>query len=135
MATHHKQQDRMNAAEFQEWWKKREAAKDSKYGAIPTQTADGSKFKSELEATYYNRALVLQQAGEILLIEQVVRFELVVNGYFVCEYELDFRITYADGRVEHVDVKSKPTVTPLYRLKKKLMFACHGITLVEWYGK
>lgn len=125
----------MNAKEFQEWWNKREAARDSKFGAIPTETADGAKFQSELEATYYNRALVLKAAGEIALIERSVRFEITVNGYFVCEYVLDFRITYSDGRVECVDVKSKPTLTPIYRLKKKLVFACHGIELVEWYGK
>lgn len=123
--------DKMSAKQYQEWAQKKEAAKTSRYKGIPTQTADGQKFRSHVEAHYYNRCLILQKTGEIVLIEREVRYELVVNGVFVCTYFLDFRITYKDDRVEHVDTKSEATLTPIYRIKKQLMLACHGIELIE----
>ncbi len=125
--------EKWTAADYQAYSKKQEKARESRYGAIPTQTADGKKFDSHVEAMYYNRALVLQQAGEVVKIELKVRFEFWVNGVLITTYELDFRITYADGRIEHVDTKSKPTLTPLYKIKKALMLAVHGIELKEVY--
>ena len=119
------------AQQWRDYEKKQQAGRDSRYGAIPTETADGRKFDSHIEAMYYNRCLVLQQAGEIAKIECKVPFELVVNGVFVNTYELDFRITYADGTVDHVDTKSKPTLTPMYKMKKALMLALHNIRLRE----
>lgn len=123
--------DQMTAAEFREFWKKRAAGKESKFGAIPTETADGQKFKSELEATYYNRQWVLQRAGEVVKIEREVRYEFVINGLFVGAYLLDFRITFKDGRIDYVDCKSQPTKTALYQLKKKLMKALFDIDIKE----
>jgi hypothetical protein len=124
----------MTAAEYQAFIKKQENARNnSKYGGIPTQVADGRKFDSHVEAMFYNRCLVLQKSGEIANIETHVRYEFHVNGIFVGAYELDFRITYADGRVEHIDTKSKATLTALYRIKKQLMKACHDIDLIEKY--
>lgn len=125
--------DQMNAAEFRDWWAKREKARNSKFKAIPTQTSDGQKFKSELEASYYKRMWCLQQIGEVTKIEREVRYELVVNGVFISAYLMDFRITYADGHIEYIDCKSDATLTPVYRIKRQLMIAIHGIELQEVY--
>lgn len=121
----------MNPAEFREFMAKRNQAAVSKFRAIPTETADGQKFKSELEANFYNRMWVLQRAGEVQTIEREVRYELVVNGVFVAAYLLDFRITYTGGRIRFIDCKSQPTKTPLYMMKKKLMLALYGIEIEE----
>ncbi len=126
-----KLKDVMSPAEFREFMAKKEAGKTSKYKAIPTETQDGQKFKSALEANYYKRCWALQQVGEVTKIEREVRYELVVNGHFVAAYMMDFRITYRDGRVDHIDCKSDATLTPLYRIKKQLMKAIHGIDLIE----
>lgn len=123
--------DRMTSEEFRAYNDKRNQAANSKYGAIPTQTADGEKFRSHLEATYFNRLKLLKSSGEITNIEREVRYELTVNGFFICAYMMDFRVTWADGRIDYIDCKSKPTMTPVYAIKKKLMEACHGITLRE----
>lgn len=125
--------DKMSAQEFRDYLDKTEKAKGSLYKAIPTQTADGQNFKSILESTFYNRMWVLQKAGEVVKIEREVEYELTVNGHFITRYMMDFRITYADGRIDYVDCKSAPTVTPLYKLKRALMFAIHGIQLREVY--
>lgn len=123
----------MTSEEFQKYWKKREAAKDSKYGAIPTQTADGQKFRSHLEATYYNRLKLLMGKGEVLKVEREVRFELIVNGQLITTYVCDFIVHWADGRIEHIDTKSQPTLTVVYKMKKALMYAVHNILLIEVY--
>lgn len=48
------------------------------------------------------------------------------------KYLADFRVTYADGRVEVVDVKSAITKKlPVYILKRKLMLFIHGIIIKE----
>lgn len=126
--------DKMNPEEFKAYWKKREAAKESKYKAIPTESSDGQKFRSHLEATYYNRLKLLQGQGDLIKFDREVRFEFVINGVFVCAYLCDFILYWKDGTVEYVDCKSQATITPVYRIKKQLMAACFGITLKEVYN-
>lgn len=123
--------DKMNVAEFRDYLAKKDKAKDSKFKAIPTETADGQKFKSMLEAHFYQRCWVRQRAGEITLIEREVRYELVVNGVFIAAYMMDFRLTLADGSIEYIDCKSTATKTPLYLMKKALMLALYGIEIKE----
>jgi hypothetical protein len=123
--------DKMNAQEFREFMDKRNQAAVSKFKAIPTQTADGQKFKSILESAYYNRQWVRQRAGEVEKIEREVRYELIVNGVFIAAYMLDFRITETGGNILYIDCKSQPTKTPLYMMKKQLMLALYGIQIQE----
>lgn len=123
--------DKMTSKEFKEFWDKQEKAKGSKYGAIPTETADGNRFDSKLEATYYNRMKLLLAAGELVKLERSVRYELIVNGVFITSYKADFVITWKDGREEVIDCKSQPTQTRDYKLRKKLMLAIHNIEIKE----
>lgn len=58
-----------------------------------------------------------------------VPFQVVLNGIKICKYIADFKVTYADGRVEIVDVKG--VRTDVYRLKKKLVEAQYGIKIIE----
>lgn len=63
-----------------------------------------------------------------------LRFPLYVNGLLVCVYECDFSYwDHEKHEMVYEDAKSKATVTPVYRLKKKLMKAIHGITIHESY--
>lgn len=117
----------MTAAEFQAYLKKDKSARDSKFGAVPCRNSDGEKFRSKVELRYAGKLKVLMHIGEVVKVEREVRYEFTVNGVLVGAYLLDFRVTYADGRVDHVDTKSKPTLTPLFRIKQALMLACHDI--------
>jgi hypothetical protein len=59
----------------------------------------------------------------------------VVNGVRIGEYIADFR--YYDPSQKHLvveDVKSKPTMTPAYRMKSRLMKALYGIDVIEVEG-
>ena len=71
------------------------------------------------------------KAGEIRNLERQVRFPIVVNGVKVCTYIADHVYDEMAGRVVE-DVKSEFTrKDPVYRLKNKLMKACHGIDIRE----
>ncbi len=106
--------------------------KAPKYGNIKT-TVDGIVFDSAKEARRYSELKLLERAGRITGLEVQPSFRIVVNNCLVCTYKADFRYTtivpYAQGVVVVEDCKGFKT--PVYRLKKKLMLAVHGISVVE----
>lgn len=104
--------------------------KKSKYGNKKV-TVDGIEFDSKKEASRYFVLKEKQLAGKIsgLMFHHV--FELEVNGTVVAKYEADFTYT-ENGKLVVEDVKSAATrINRVYRLKNKLMFACHGIKIKE----
>lgn len=111
--------------------RKRKKPAFHKYRAIPTEV-DGICFASRKEARVYRELLLRQRAGEVQLLELQPSFDIVVNGIKVCRYVADFRIREKVGKewVERI-VDAKGFQTPIYRLKKKLMLACHGLEIVE----
>lgn len=104
----------------------------SKYRNVQTEYA-GIKFMSKKEANYAAQLDWQKKARDPK--EKVVRwvpqvpFQVILNGVKICKYIADFEVTYADGRVEIVDVKG--VRTDVYRLKKKLVEAQYGIRIVE----
>ena len=66
-------------------------------------------------------------------------FDLLLDQYVnlshsqVFKYLLDFKVTYADGRVEHVDIKGlkRGCAYEMFRLKKKCVEAQYGIEIIE----
>lgn len=99
-----------------------------KYGAIPT-TIDGCRFASKAEAARYVILRSLQRGGHITDLVLHPRYPIHVGSVKVCVYEADFRYTRKDGTEVVEDVKG--VVTPVFRLKKKLMAAVHGIDVIE----
>lgn len=102
----------------------------SKYGAVKTEL-DGITFDSKAEAKRYAELRILARAGLISDLKLQPKFPLEVNGLVVATYIADF--SYRDGTQGVVveDVKSAPTRTDVYLLKKKLMKALHGIEIAE----
>lgn len=91
-------------------------------------------YDSKREANYRQQLDMLSSSSvptkeRVSSIEEQVRYKMIVNDIKICTYVLDFKVTYADGRIEHVDVKGM--LTGVYKLKKKLMLACHDINIVE----
>ena len=99
----------------------------SKFGNVKTQV-DGITFDSKLEAARWQELLLEQRAGEVSNLRRQVSYPLVVNGTLVCRYVADFVYTKAG---EEIIEDSKGMATDAYRIKKKLMLACHGITIKE----
>jgi hypothetical protein len=100
----------------------------SKYHAQPV-VEDGIRFDSKAEWRRYGELKLLAQAGDIHGLECHPRFPLVVNGHKVGYYEADFRYHERGRGVIVEDVKG--VVTPIFRLKKKLVAALYGFEIVE----
>lgn len=104
---------------------------DSKYKNVKVQE-DGYTFDSKAEHRRYQELKLLQAAGEIELLAVHLPYELWVHGTKVATYISDFNY-YLPGTDTWMteDVKSTATRTASYRLKKKLMKACHDIDVIE----
>jgi len=103
----------------------------TKYGSRKT-VALGVAFDSAAEARRYQELKLLERAEQITGLKMQMKYPLDVNGIHICNFFVDFE--YYDRRTDRTvieDVKSKPTMTPVYRLKKKLLKAIYGIDIRE----
>lgn len=105
--------------------------KRSKYGNTPT-AIDGITFHSKAEAKRYGELKLLHRAGRISELILQPEFPITVNGITVARYLADFQYYDAEGELVIEDVKSEGTKgNAVYRLKRKLVEAVHGIRIVE----
>lgn len=103
-----------------------------KYGARPV-TIDGVRFASQVEARRYQQLRALEQAGEIRDLLPHPRFIFEHQGVRIGAYTADSAYTIvATGERVIEDVKSGPTRTTSYRLRRKLMQAFHHIEVKEY---
>lgn len=110
-------------------WPERKA---SKFGNEKTRGFDSKK-----EADRYEELKLLEKAGEISHLRTQVPYLIAVNDVSVCKYVADF--VYNDWSRKHGGTPARVEVvedckgfrTQVYRLKKKLMLAVHGITIKE----
>ena len=94
-------------------------SKRNKFKAIKTKV-DGHIFDSKKEAGRYIQLKQLQSIGVISSLELQPQIPLMVNGVKIGKYIGDFR--YIENcKVIIEDVKSKATMTPTYRLKKRIL--------------
>jgi Protein of unknown function (DUF1064) len=94
---------------------------------------DGLCFRSLLEKQRYRELKLLLHAGAIRDLKIHTRWKLAVGDVLIATYEDDFNYVDAQGRLVVEDVKSEATVTPLYKMKAKLMKAVHNIDVIEVY--
>lgn len=104
----------------------------SKYGNVKT-VVDGITFDSKAEAARYRELRLMHDAGEIEHIQVQPRYPLEVMGVKVCTYVADFAfLDYREGAGGALVVEDvKGVKTDVYRIKKKLMKAIHGIDVRE----
>lgn len=99
----------------------------SKYNAVKT-VIDGIKFDSKKEGRRYSALKLLQQSGYISELSLQPKFDLIVNGVKIGFYKADFKYM-EDGKEVIEDVKGM--LTPVYKLKRKMIKAIYGITIFE----
>lgn len=104
----------------------------SKLGNHPTEY-NGVRYDSKTEACYARDLDFKVKAGLVRQWERQVRFPLHVDGVLITTYVLDFRVSYADGHTEHIDVKGQRSGNPyqLFKIKKRLMLVVLGIDVLE----
>ena len=107
----------------------------SKYGAVSVRV-DGHFFPSTREARRYGELRLLERAGKIRGLRLQPQFPIVVNDELICTYRADFQYEDAANPSDPLqwtlvveDVKGVPT--EVYKLKKKLVKATHGIEIRE----
>lgn len=104
------------------------AGKPSKYR---NQKTNG--FDSKKEAARHAVLVAMEKSKRIAHLRCQVKYPLVVNGWLVCHYVADF-VYFCANRCREIveDVKSPATrKNRAYRIKVKLMHACHGIDVQE----
>lgn len=99
----------------------------NKYRNIRTEV-DGVSFHSKKEASRWRELKLLERAGHIFNLKRQVPYGLDVEGIHITRYIADF--VYVENGTEVVE-DAKGIRTPVYRLKKKLMYAIYGITIRE----
>jgi len=109
--------------------------KPNKHKAIP-RVVDGVKFASGLEAQLWVDYRLLEKAGQIRNLRRQVRFSLFANGgEHIGTYKADMVFEeLREGVWKRVvsDVKSEHTRNlPAWARTKKLMLACHNISVRE----
>ncbi len=104
----------------------------SKYHSIKVKR-DGYTFDSKAEARRWDELKLLERNGDISHLVVYPKYPILVNNYEICTYIADFQyVELATQAIITEDVKSPVTrKLPVYRIKKKLMFAVHGINIVE----
>lgn len=94
---------------------------------------DGRIFDSKKEAEFARLLDVCRKASDasdrVVDVQFQPVFPVLINGKKIFTYKADFTVTYADGRVEIIDVKGFKT--PVYRLKKKAVEAYYKIKILE----
>lgn len=109
----------------------------NKYGAEPV-VIDGMRFDSKAEGKRYQQLKLLERAGEIRNLETQVAFDLIpaqdIGGRKEkpVRYLADFRyVRVSDGETVVEDVKSAPTKTKEFVIKRKLVLWLHKVIIQE----
>lgn len=98
----------------------------SKYHNIKT-VVNGITFDSKREAFYYNLYRKLEKAKKIFNLQRQIPYVFKLNDKRIFTYKADFQYTDSDGKTHVIDVKG--VLTPVFRLKKKLIEAQHNIEI------
>ncbi|TAJ75559.1 DUF1064 domain-containing protein [bacterium] len=94
----------------------------NKFGAKSTEYKNQT-YHSKSEAGYARDYDLMLQSGELSKVERQIKIPLGVNGHHICNYYVDFRLTYHDGRIELIEVKGFET--EVFRLKRLLLEATY----------
>lgn len=91
---------------------------------------DGIRFDSKKEAKRYLELKILEKAGVIKDLRRQVPYVLINKSRYgrAIKYVADF-VYYEDDKLVVEDVKG--VLTPLYKLKKRLMAEVYGIEVKE----
>ena len=107
----------------------------NKYHAKKT-TIDGIIFDSKKEALRYCELRAMEHAGKIFSLERQVKFNLIPaetdkNGNKLREINYFADFVYFDEKMQRIVEDVKGVRTPVYNLKKRLMWHVHHIIISE----
>ncbi len=100
------------------------------------RTLDGVVFDSKKEMMRWAELKLMEKVGRIANLKRQVPFPVEINYVKVCTYYADF--TYQESYSDHGSIGVRDVVedckghrTAIYKLKKKLVEASYGVTILE----
>jgi hypothetical protein len=94
------------------------------WGTAKSKTYDGYVYMSGFEAKYAQELDLRLKAKEIASWERQVKIPLIVNGYLIANYYIDFIIHHLDGKTEYAETKG--FATDVWKMKWKIFEALYG---------
>jgi hypothetical protein len=88
------------------------------------RTRKQGKNDSKFEAGKAQELELLKKAKQIVDFREQVKIPLVVNGYLICNYYVDFEIEHLDGTIEYLETKGY--ATEVFKIKWKLFEALYS---------
>ncbi|MFH1052775.1 MAG: DUF1064 domain-containing protein [bacterium] len=82
---------------------------------------DDKVFDSQSEGQFYYELKLQERQGLIKGFDTQVKESFYLNGRFICDYFVDFKIYHLDGHTEFLEHKGKATAD--WRIKFKLLQA------------
>lgn len=95
----------------------------SKWGSARKTKWGGQQYDSKFESEYAMELDMRQKAGEIESWETHKSMPLIVNGYHIGDYKIDFVVHHKDGTEEYVETKG--FADKAWRIKWKVFCAMH----------
>lgn len=121
----------MKAADYRAMVSGRPIEKPSKYRNVKHE-CEGITFDSKREAGRYLELRLAQKAGRIRGLKLQYVFPIVIDGVRICDYQADFVYEETqNGQWVRVVEDCKGVRTDVYRIKRKLMLAVHGVKVRE----
>lgn len=108
-------------------------SKRGKYNAKGLRI-DGIWFASQAEGSRYLQLKDLVRDNKIRRLELQPVYQITVKGVPICKYKADFRyeaLSLSGSVIGLIVEDVKGMVTDVYAIKKKLVEACHSITIRE----
>jgi hypothetical protein len=96
----------------------------NKWTTAKKQTYNGNRYDSGFEGSYAKDLDLLLMAQKIKSWERQVNIDLIVNGYRVAQYRIDFIVHHLDGTTEYIETKGLPD--PTWKLKWKIFEATYS---------
>lgn len=101
----------------------------NKYKARAVVTEEG-RFASRKEYADWCALKLQEKQGTITHLQRQVRFPLTINDQLICTFIAD-AVFFDRASNKRVVADSKGVLTPVYKLKKKLMRALLNIEVIE----
>lgn len=96
----------------------------NKWGIAKKQEYNGYQYDSKFEAATAQDLDLLVKSKELTHYDRQVTLDLIVNGFIVCTYRIDFIAYHTDGTIEYIECKGYPS--DVWRLKWKLFEALYS---------
>lgn len=99
-------------------------------------TVDGERYASKIEYAHHSQLLLLEKAGEVRNIRHEPPYQVTISGKLMFTIKPDHvfeeKTAIGSWKMRFADTKSKPTITSIFRLKKKIFEAVYGVELEVW---